>query len=372
MVFEIVRLDNNPLKGVNEKYSPLFDKDIPRLNQYLKSRYSPRNQRYVRNRLIHFNEWMRARFGVENILQINFEQVETYFNEVINTRIKPNGEPIKLVTKNKWRTQLRGYYKYVGKLKAIMDDRSFHAIFKIKKDELINPVPDADIYRFDKEELTLSKIKERKKKITYEIGLKLLNYYYYNWFEMFILVGLCAWSGPRIEEVVSITLPNIDLENSFFFNILKKTKKEDTYGIYFFPEWFVKFLQLQIKQKNLKYPEEAFLFPSPRITGQYISQGQIRKRIHETCKLLGIDVVVTPHRFRGLLNKERKKYGVEPEDRSILLNHGLDSTQAKHYILDYEDFNEIKEIYDKCFPYPKFEPNPNYLEPNYLELNNKS
>ncbi len=240
----------------------------------------------------------------------------------------------------------------------------FEMIFGIKKEELLNPVPGRELYKFDKEKITLDDIKKRKKKIAYNHALKLLNYFYFEQFEMYIITGLLAWSGPRVEETVSITIQNIDFENRFIFNILKTTTQEDTYGIYFFPEFFVSDLKLYISQKDLMYPGDEYLFPSPVIQGEYISQKTVRRKIHEACDLLKIDVKITPHRFRGLLIKNRKKKGVDPEDRKILLNHGLDSTQAKSYILDYEDFYELKEISVSSFPYPEFQPNPNYLNDN--------
>jgi len=357
MVLKITRLNYNPQVGLNLKYSKEFDKDIPRLHQYLKSKYSEKNQKYVRNRLIHFNEWMKGEFEVPNLLTVTLPMVETFFNDVIDIR------SIKIVTKNKWRTQLEGYYKYVKTLKEKMSDKVFHDIFKIRKEDFFNPIPGILIYRFSKETVTLAEIKEKSTKlINYDIAITLLNYFYYNWFEMFVIVGLCSWTGARIAEIVSIKINDLDLQNHFFFNILKRTTKEDTYGVYFFPPWFIKYLQIQIEQKNLIYPDEPFLFPSTRIIEQHISQHRVRQRIHEACKLLNIEATVTPHKFRALLNTHRKRMGVEPEDRSILLNHGLNSTQAKHYILDYHDFNELKKIFDNNFPYPEFKPDPDYLE----------
>jgi integrase len=232
----------------------------------------------------------------------------------------------------------------------------------IEKSEFVNPVPSTDMYYFDKEPVTLEKIRNKKPILTYEDALKILNHFYYNHFNLFITTGFLAWSGARIQEVVSIKLVSLDLKNRFFFNILKKTKQEDTYGVYFFPKFFVKHVKLYLDQMKLVFPDAIYLFPSRYLKDSHVVQQTVRNKIHEAADLLGITSKVNPHAFRKRLNTERKRTGVMPEDRSILLNHNLNSTQAKHYLLQMEDFKEMKDLYDANFPYEEFQPNPNYLK----------
>ncbi|MFX1478313.1 MAG: tyrosine-type recombinase/integrase [Promethearchaeota archaeon] len=374
---EIGRLVENPWKGVNKKYTKADEKVIPYLDAFLRN-YSDRMKPMIRNKVIYFHKWCKLRFireGLEDILTFEHAHTLKFLERDINKRKIRNGpkkgEPIKLVTKEKWRIAIKKYYDFIIK------------IYKIEGKIFINPVPDSDIYHFDKPKTDLAKIKRDsfKRKPNYNHALKLLNYAYYEDFELYIALGFLIWSCPRIEELVSIEVANIEIPEKkkechfeieynskihivrqlrFILTELKRTKKEDKSGVYCYPKFFITHLELYLAQKELIYPGDPYLFPSPLIKGQPVNQKYFRDRLRDARHYLNIDLKITPHMFRKLTNTYRKRMGVDPDDRALLLNHEIDRVESTSYNLDFEEFARIQVIYNNSFPYPDFTPNPNY------------
>lgn len=378
MVFTIGRMEY-PKKGVNKRFTKKDEKEIPYLDDFL-SNYSVRMKPMIRNKVIYFNKWVKLRFirnNLKSILDFKYEpHVLTFLKVNVNKRKiqkgPRKGDAIQLVTKEKWRIAIKKYYDFIIK------------IYQKQGKAFINPVPDSDLYKFDKPKMDLTKVRiaSLQKKITYNHALKLLNHFYFNDFEFYIALGFLVWSNPRIDELTNVEVANIEIPDPnrqynieiefeqkkykvnqlrFFLTSLKRTKKEDKYGVYMYPTFFVNDLKLYLAQKELIYPKDPYLFPSPMIKNRPIAQATIRKRITKACKLLNISVKITPRLFRDLINTNRKRKGADSDSLSLLLNHEIDRVEATHYNLDYKDFAYIQVVYDQTFPFPNFEPNTNYL-----------
>ncbi|MFW9973259.1 MAG: hypothetical protein ACFFDF_23950, partial [Candidatus Odinarchaeota archaeon] len=300
-----------PKKGMNKRFSKKDEKDIPYLDDFL-SNYSSRMGPMIRNKVIFFNKWVKLRFirfPIKNILDFKYDpHVLTFFKIHINKRrvkIGPRkGEYLQLVTKEKWRIAIKKYYDFIIK------------IYQKQGKEFINPVPDSDLYKFDKPKLDLKKvrIKSLQKKITYKHALKLLNHCYFNDFETYIALGFLVWSNPRIEELSKVQVSNIEIPDPnraydleiefegkihkinhlrFFLTELKRTKKEDKWGVYIYPKFFVNDLKLYLEQKKLIYHNDPYLFPSPMIRNYHVHQSTIRRKIKKIANLLNIKVKIT-------------------------------------------------------------------------------
>ena len=347
--------------GRNMKYSHDIDKKIPYLQDFLNT-YSDSIKGNSRNRLIHLHFWLEEHYEVSNLLDATYNQIKLFFENDINIR------NIIYVVKRSWFYQIKKYYSIAQE------------ILKGQNKEYTSPMPSLRIIHLDEQEVNLNDLRKRgqSKQLEYSQALKLLNYLYYNKFPYFICIALLIFTGARITEVMSIKNENIELGHTnmrvihpksdpkepmevtvnlrFFLNKIKGHK----YGVYYFPEFFLQYLNLYLQHTKLIYPESDFLFPSKR-TESHISTENVRNIIIEACKLLNINLHITPHSFRSLLNKYRTRMGIDPDERSILLNHVVKRIESRFYNKDLSEFAKVQIIYDESFPFKKFIPDPNYL-----------
>jgi len=338
------------------KYGPKEGKEIPYFERFLK-RFSERNRPLIRNKVIFFSKVLYIKFKIRNILKADYDQIEFFLDYINNRPIIRNNKitdkTIALVTKEKWRSVINSYFSFIEKLSKKKGGFKF-----------TNRTPDSDLYLFDREKRFLVDITSNRK-INYEEATRILSYYYFRGdfkdIQTFIIVSLLLYTGARIHELMTLLIENMSLDGRFVFNLIKRTTKVDKYGIYFFPEFFVKDLKIYMELKKREYPDNPFLFPAPRHPGAFLSDKAVRSRLHDTCKFLNITSEHTPHKFRALLNDARKKKGAAPIDRSALLMHKLPSVEAEHYLKSLKEVIELREIYDITFPFKIFKPNPNYL-----------
>ena len=354
--------------GRKKRYGPEFDEKIPYFEEFLNT-YAKTTKQHVRNKLIYFYLWLEQNYENTNMLEVSYEQIKLFFEEDINLRLNKQGNEVQFDAKTIWYQQLKKYYSIVKE------------IFKSKGKEFNNPVPSLRLLNLTKPDISLKDIKERgkSKSLEYVHATKLLNYFYFNKFPYFIITGLLVFSGGRITEVMSIKQENLELGTTTIKVIHPKSDprnpleviirlrlflnkiKGEKYGVYYFPESFLPHLKLYIEHTKLIYPESALLFPSLRLKNQHINPNTVRTKLRDACKLLGINLRITPHSFRSLLNKSRTRKGIDPDDRSVLLNHIIQRTESQFYNKDLEEFAKVQIIYDESFPFPKFIPDPTYL-----------
>jgi len=339
------------------KYGPKEGKEIPYLERFLK-RFSERNRPLIRNKIIFFSKVLNTKFKIKNILDADYDHIEFFFDYINNRPIirnnKMTDKTISLATKEKWRSVVNSYFSYIEKLANKKRDFEFR-----------NRTPDSDLYLFDREKRFLVDITSNRK-INYKEATRIQSYFYFRGdfidIQMFNIVSLLLYTGARIHELMTLLIENISLDGRFVFNLIKRTMKVDKYGIYFYPEFFVKDLKIYLELKKRHYPNSPYLFPTPRNPKTFLSDKAVRDRLHKACEFLNITSDHTPHKFRALLNDSRKKKGAAPIDRSALLMHKLPSVEAEHYLKSLKEVIELREIYDATFPFKEFKPNPNYFK----------
>lgn len=341
------RKEKDHWKGSNLKYPKSFDDNIPYFDKYL-ARYSEDYRNHRRNYIVTYNLWLQKQ-GVNDILAAEYDDIEKFFREEINTR------DIKAEGKEKWRKSLNSYYEFIRK------------IYKKKKkvDKFFNPVPDRDLYSFDVKIMTKDDLVLEQELLDFDSASKILSYLYYadKEFMYYIIVSFLFYTGARIKEIRTLLEYNIDLNNRFIFNFIKGTAFGQRYGVYFFPGEFVQDIKLYIDEKHDLYPNDPYMFPSPTAKGQFITDKTINKHLNRTCKFLGISHVPhSCHYFRDLINRTRRKKGVAQLDRIILLNQTPKETESKHYNKDLKIILELRNLYDKTYPFPKFRPNKDFLK----------
>lgn len=352
-----------------KRFSKSDEEGVPRLHEFLE-RYSSLSHRVIRNRVLFYYTWIQAHYPhVNHILEIEYDHARTFLLEEIEPR------PITKRSKGAWKSTLLQYYRFIGEFRERFPAGRFEEEFGVPKERFIIPIPER--VSFSKKPVKLTEIRQKymSEALTYSTVLRLLNYCYYNQFELFIFLGFCIWSGARIREVVSIEDANIEINDivhidehgqkeflklRFFITSLKRTHQEDKWGVYCFPDFFTKYITLHIEQKNLLYPSK-FLFPSPYLKEKHLGKGTMRRRVNKACALLNITQEITPHKLRALLNTYRDRKGVDPDHKSLLLNHTIDRMEARHYNLDYGRIIPVQKIYNDSFPFPEFKPDPNYL-----------
>ena len=309
---------------------------IPYINQYLKQ-LSKNYQRVSRNKLLYFAIWLYETKEIISLLDAEYDDIEQFFEEKINNR------DIKLDTKEKWRIPINSYYTFISK------------IYKRKKGkQFFNPVPDNDLYVFSSKRKTAADLVLKKELLDYEIAKQILDHCYKRDFQMFIIISLLLYSGARISEIMSLHNDDLKVNYRFLFNEIKGAAKKTKFGVYFFPGFFVKYLKVYLIEKEMLYPKDSFVFPSRIYKGKFMRPGTVREHIHIICENLKITVPYTPHKFRHLLNRERRKKGAGKLDRILLLNQTPRETESKYYNEDLEAILELREIYDKSFPFPRY------------------
>jgi integrase len=174
---------------------------------------------------------------------------------------------------------------------------------------------------------------------------------------MFIITGLLLYTGARITEIMSLLEENINLEHHLIFNLIKRTKYKSKYGVYFFPEFFIKHIKLYLDEKKVIHPDKPYMFPGKKEREkQYLSVRYVQQGLDKASEILQITAKHSPHKFRKLINEERRKKGVAPLDRTILLNHTPRSIEARYYLPSLKQIQDLKLIYDKTFPFSVFKP----------------
>lgn len=318
-----------------QKYD--FD-SIPYFRNFI-SRFSEASRPHYITKIFYFKQWLEDKKNINDLLKVQYEDVEEFFRTDINKR------KIKITTKEYWRKIINSYYEFVRK------------IYKKKlRQDFINPVPDLDLYAFDTElDVTINDLFDSQKLLDYEDANRILSHYYYYDFQMFIITGLLLYTGARITEIMSLLEENINLEHCLIFNLIKRTKYKSKYGVYFFPQFFLKYIKIYLEEKNEIYLGNIYLFPSKKNGGKpYFSVRHVQSKLKKVSELLNITSNISPHKFRKLINEERRKKGVAPLERTILLNHTPQSIEARNYLPSLKQIQELKKIYNRTFPFPPF------------------
>ncbi|MHA1192227.1 MAG: tyrosine-type recombinase/integrase [Promethearchaeota archaeon] len=155
-----------------------------------------------------------------------------YFENEIDIR-----ENITYNTKNRYRYTFKRYYSYVKERKELVEGVLF-----------INPVPSSNLFNFTEKVLPIESLETEDELLTYPVVEKILNYLFVTRRKIFIILSLLLYSGARISEVCSIEIKNIDLEERFFYTKIKSKKNQNRWGIYFFPSFFISYLEQWITE----------------------------------------------------------------------------------------------------------------------------
>lgn len=324
------------------KYSFLLEEKIPYFHDFM-DRYSKSTYMQNRNRLIEFILFLENKYK-KDILDANVEEILDFFKNIIDVKKAPKtGKIIKRVSKNKWRTVLNSYYKYVKEIKE-----------KLEKKAFINPVPSINLFDFSEREITIEELEKEEDVLSdYSIVERILNYLYFTRSRLFVIVCLLLYSGGRIIEICSIKLANIDLNERFFYVKIKSKKALNRWGIYFFPKFFTPFLKGWIDDLRLEKPDAEYLFQH---IYTHISTKTPRKHLRNLKNELGLTCKINPHAFRDFINTERFDRDLNVKYRSLLLNQTPGNVNVMSYVKKYKKRKELQRVYDATLPFPPFKP----------------
>ena len=276
--------------------------------------------------LQHFTESIKKPF-----LDITMIDIQGY---LINTIDK---KEIKKTTKNTIRYLLRAFFNYIQKTMLLY------------KFEFNNPVPSKKIYNFTTNlddieyvidsELEVLKIEQLTAILDYcKNNLKLRD---------FVLIALSMCSGPRISEMRTIRIKDINFEECYFQTGFipgaRKTSLHTNKGLlFFFPKPFVKYIK-----EYLKSCEKCNMWLFPGYNNKPLSRSGAQKIITEIRE--SVKFHFTWHYFRRTLITERRKIGCPKELSEGLANHAPSSVQEKSYIK--LTIKEKQGYYEQYFPF---------------------
>ncbi|MHA1682001.1 MAG: hypothetical protein ACTSUE_13770 [Promethearchaeota archaeon] len=189
---------------------------------------------------------------------------------------------------------------------------------------------------------------------------KILNYLRGTNFKYYVLIGLMAFSGARVSEVVSIRSRYMNVEERYFISGTVEGFKKTDEVIYFFPRFFQSTMKVFMMQLGDLYPGSEFIFPpyqtDTRSERGFINPNQVRDRLRDSFKFIGIDdkYGISTKGFRDAINTYRKeRCATTEEDRSRLLNQKTGGVNVKHYLKRLTTIRELRKLYDENFPYNK-------------------
>ncbi|MHA1822155.1 MAG: tyrosine-type recombinase/integrase, partial [Promethearchaeota archaeon] len=123
----------------------------------------------------------------------------------------------------------------------------------------MNPVPSSLSFKFsdekDKREFSFD-----KKYLTYEAIEKLLRFFYFTDYEMYILISLLAYTGARISEICTIQLRDINLKDRIIISGRIPDFSKTGLVIYFYPAFFQSEFSEFVRKR--RQTQDIFLFKS--------------------------------------------------------------------------------------------------------------
>ena len=170
---------------------------------------------------------------------------------------------------------------------------------------------------------------------------RLLDYFKTHNYKHYLIFRLFTEMGCRKNFLLDAKYNEVNIKKRY---IESKGKFRDE--IYYFSKNLALHLEMYLDQRKKLENKYKHLFLNNR--NEPYGLRAFNLILHNACKKLGIDKVITTHTFRRTLNTLRKTMGCSNEDRRILLNHSVNDVNLQSYtILEYENF--IK-IYDKWNP----------------------
>lgn len=196
--------------------------------------------------------------------------------------------------------------------------------------------------------------------LDYETAERILRYFYFNskTLMMFNITSLLLYTGGRVNEISSIELKRLNLKERFFINYVK-SKKHARLGLFFFPNFYKSNLEEWLVHIKESYGDNVkYLFPSTyKIYNCHYSNVSIFRQLKKSAKILKISANPNPHIFRNIINEAREAKGVSSTRRALLLNQTPPGgVNTQYYMKSLKKIRKLREIYDKTFPFPEFNP----------------
>jgi len=146
--------------------------------------------------------------------------------------------------------------------------------------------------------------------------------------------------------LANIEILNINLDKLTITTKEKTTESTFGFNDYYLTTFFVKKLELFIKEQLAINPDQKYLFgvwyhgfETPTTTNTF-------RRT-----LIDWKENANPHQFRDLINTLRDDILKDRDKCKILLNQAVKDVNAKHYLKKYKHYEGRIELYDESFPF---------------------
>lgn len=178
-------------------------------------------------------------------------------------------------------------------------------------------------------------------------------------FKYYLILGLTAFSGDRISEVVTIKSAYLDIENRWFISGTVEGFRKTGTVLGFFPRFFQPVVRVYVQQINATTPGTQFIFPPDHEHVKhgerrgFVHPNQVRKFLYSTFNFIGLNRSgISTKGFRDAINTYRKeRFGTSYEDRCRLLNHKIAGVNVRNYLKRLDDIIELRNLYDRNFPF---------------------
>ncbi|OLS15718.1 MAG: hypothetical protein RBG13Loki_0654 [Promethearchaeota archaeon CR_4] len=284
------------------------------------------------------------------LMAITSDDVEAYLTTIDRITVKRGGinQPVRLNYKRTQLALLRSFFK------------AFSRKARRELPTYISPVPEGGTYQFSPD--PAPSLVEREKALeeqafTIPQLLRVLQGLYYEVpnqhynkvpRESFMIGALLTVCGPRISEVCSIALDDVNIKEGYFrTGIADNARKNNSDGatpLYFcFPDVVANLLSIYIRNLKLVYPSTEWLFPSIYPTKHLPTRSYML-----TLSKLGLPFPVKTHTFRRTFETFQARNGVPLHYIEVLSNHAITSVVMRHYV--QITLSERRALSEKYFP----------------------
>lgn len=156
-----------------------------------------------------------------------------------------------------------------------------------------------------------------------------------NWLDMYYIMQLFAYSGPRVKEL------NFFIVESFDWHVQVKNKGK--YRELIIPQWLVREIRKFCRENNIR---TGYIFRSPRNTKKPISPSTVWDRLKRIAKAAKINPnKIHPHAWRHLFAKAALNAGMDLGELKDTLGHSrLDTTTIYTKTSSKDKRKKLEEI----------------------------
>ena len=265
----------------------------------------------------------------------NIHDTRAKIQRVVKDKENEQCRLIGISTKEVYRATLKSFFSYV---EDVLEDDDI---------EYYNPVPSKKSFQFTEHETDIKKFSSMAEEVYSDDEIIRILELSKKKLRDFIVFSILIVAGPRISEVLSIRIRDININERYFETGFVKDARKTSMRVkeallFFFPEKLRHYLKKYI---NYLGDNEEWLFPG-RNTGNHILVDSFRSHVKRNYG----PKYTRFHRFRKtLITRRLLEMGCPLWISKGLMNHDSNDVEVSHYLK--MSIEEKRDFYEKYFPY---------------------